>query len=254
MGSIERMTERSRGERMVDLSLNAIELIDRNLYERTCDVRWWATDSAVVDCAAAPDAATVSYASERLAVILGAYTVYLDLWLCDLDGNVLASGRSGRFNVIGQSVAATKWFREACALRSGDDYVAGDVEYQSLLGNAQVATYCASVRAGGKADGKPIGVLAIHFDWESQARAIVQGVRVGAADRARVLLVDSNFRVIAASDGQGLLTERVPLVLEGRRNGFYHDRSGALVAFHATPGYETYKGLGWLGVIICAAA
>src|SRR5690242_14608619 len=41
MSSIERMSERARGERMVDLSLNAIELIDRNLYERTCDVRWW---------------------------------------------------------------------------------------------------------------------------------------------------------------------------------------------------------------------
>ena len=37
---------------MVDLALNAIEFIDRNLYERTCDVRWWATDSAVVDCVA----------------------------------------------------------------------------------------------------------------------------------------------------------------------------------------------------------
>ena len=117
---------------------------------------------------------------------------------------------------IGQNVAATKWFREARSLRSGDDYVAGDVESQPLLGNAQVATYCASVREGGKANGKPTGVLAIHFDWEPQARAIVQGVRVGAADKARVLLVDSNFRVIAASDGQGLLTERIPLSLEGR--------------------------------------
>ena len=55
MTSIAQMADRSRGERMVDLSLNAIELIDRNLYERTCDVRWWATDSAVVDCAAAPE-------------------------------------------------------------------------------------------------------------------------------------------------------------------------------------------------------
>ena len=55
MSSIERMSERSRGERMVDLSLNAIELIDRNLYERTCDVRWWATDSAMVACATAPE-------------------------------------------------------------------------------------------------------------------------------------------------------------------------------------------------------
>src|SRR3954463_5578330 len=127
MSSIERMSERSRGERMVDLSLNAIELIDRNLYERTCDVRWWATDSAVVDCAAAPAAAAVSYANERLAVILGAYTVYLDLWLCDLDGKVIANGRADRFRVIGQDVASTKWFREARALHSGDDYVANDV-------------------------------------------------------------------------------------------------------------------------------
>jgi len=250
MESIEQMTERARGERMVDLSLNAIELIDRNLYERTCDVRWWATDSAAVDCAAKPDAAAVSHVSERLAVILGAYTVYLDLWLCDLDGNVLANGRADKFNVKGHNVAGTKWFRDARGLRSGDDYVAGDVERQPLLGEAQVATYCASVRADGKANGKPLGVLAIHFDWESQARAIVQGVRVGAADRARVLLVDSSLRVIAASDGQGLLSERVSLKLDGQRSGFYHDASGTLVAFHATPGYETYKGLGWFGVIV----
>lgn len=253
MSSISRMTDRSRGERMVDLSLNAIELIDRNLYERTCDVRWWATDSAVVDCAAAPEAAAVTHVSERLAVILGAYTVYLDLWLCDLDGNVVANGRADRFDVVGQNVASTKWFREARGLRSGDDYVAGDVESQPLLGNAQVATYCASVRAGGKANAAATGVLAIHFDWEPQARAIVQGVRVGAADKARVLLVDSSFRVIASSDGQGILSERVPLNVNGQRCGFYQDRSGGLVAFHATPGYETYKGLGWYGVITGAA-
>jgi len=253
VSSIDRMSQRSRGERMVDLSLNAVELIDRNLYERTCDVRWWATDSAVVDCAASPAPAAVTYASQRLGVILAAYTVYLDLWLCDLDGNVIANGRADRFRVVGQNVAHTKWFREAKTLRSGDDYVAGDVENQQLLGNAQVATYCASVRAGGEANGAPIGVLAIHFDWEPQARAIVQGVRVGDSDRARVLLVDSNFRVIAASDGQGILSERIALSLNGQRSGFYQDRSGTMVAFHATPGYETYRGLGWYGVIVCAA-
>ncbi|HXQ09202.1 MAG TPA: methyl-accepting chemotaxis protein, partial [Bradyrhizobium sp.] len=66
--------------------------------------------------------------------------------------------------------------------------------------------------------------------------------------KARVLLVDSKFRVIASSDGQGLLTERVPL--KGGRRGFYKDGSGPQVAFHVTPGYETYKGLGWFGVIL----
>ncbi len=253
MSSIEHMVKRSRGERLMDLSLNAIELIDRNLYERTCDVRWWATDSAVVDCATAAESANVAHVSQRLAVILSAYTVYLDLWLCDLDGNVIANGRPERFNVRGRNVAGTKWFAQARGLTSGDDYVAGDVECQPLLGNAQVVTYCASVRAGCNAHGKPIGVLAIHFDWEPQARAIVKGVRVGADDKARVLLVDSRFRVIAASDGQGILTEQLSLSLDGKRSGFYHDRSGGLVAFHATPGYETYRGLGWFGVIISGA-
>jgi hypothetical protein len=65
-----------------------------------------------------------------------------------------------------------------------------------------------------------------------------------------VLLVDSKFRVIAASDGQGLLTERMPLTVNGSKSGVYKDRSGPQVAFHLTPGYETYKGLGWFGVIV----
>lgn len=123
-----------RGERMVDLALDAVELIDRNLYERTCDVRWWATDSAVVDCAAAPNDISVAHVSQT-----------------------------------------------------------------------------------------------------------------------RVLLVDRDFRVIAASDGQGLLTEKVALAANGPRSGFQHDRAGTLVASHATPGYETYRGLGWYGVILRSA-
>src|SRR5437763_15511926 len=36
MNSIARMADRSRGERLADLSLNAIELIDCNRYQRTC--------------------------------------------------------------------------------------------------------------------------------------------------------------------------------------------------------------------------
>ena len=215
MSSIARMTDRSRGERMVDLSLNAIELIDRNLYERTCDVRWWATNSAVVDCAAAPErcggcaCVGAPRGDPRRLHRLSRSLALRPRWQRPRQ-RPRGSFQGGR-----PERRPTKWFREALSLRSGDDYVAGDVESQPLLGNAQVATYCASVREDGKANGKPTGVLAIHFDWEPQARAIVQGVRVGAADKARVLLVDSNFRVIAASDGQGLLTERISLSLRG---------------------------------------
>ncbi|AWN54968.1 chemotaxis protein [Methylobacterium sp. 17Sr1-1] len=255
---VSRLVTRAQGERLVDLALNAVELIDRNLYERTCDVRWWATDAAVVACAAAESSSEAAgFASRRLGVILSAYTVYLDLWLCDLDGRILATGRPDRFpGLRGQSVAQEPWFRQAAALASGDEYSSADIRAESRLGGAQVATYCASVRRDGEAAGRPLGVLAIHFDWEPQARAIVQGVRVAPEDRARtrVLLVDAGQRVIAASDGAGLLTERLRVDLAGPDSGVVPTTGGrGLVAYHRTPGYETYRGLGWYGVIVQGA-
>ena len=56
-----------RGERFADLARSAVEIIDRNLYERSCDVRWWATDSAVVGAVTEPGAETLRHASARLA-------------------------------------------------------------------------------------------------------------------------------------------------------------------------------------------
>jgi hypothetical protein len=249
---VEAMADRAQGERLVDLALNAIELIDRNLYERTCDVRWWATDSAVVDCAREHSDEAAEYASRRLGVILNAYTVYLDLWLCDMQGNVIANGRPGQYRVQGANVANEAWFKRAIGLASGDDYVAADVTTQKHLGGAQVATYCASVRENGEADGAPIGVLAIHFDWQPQAKAIVDGIRISPNERERtqVLLVDGHHRVIASSDTALKLGDKVSLKIDGRKSGHYRDASGTVTAFHATPGYETYEGLGWYGVIV----
>ena len=255
------MTAKAESERLVDLSLNAIELIDRNLYERTCDVRWWATDAAVVACAARPDrdgAAdhAAAYASERLGVILSAYTVYLDLWLCGRDGTVLANGRPDRYpNLRGHSVAGETWFRDAIRLPSGDDYVPGEVRREPQLGGAGVATYAAGIYETG-GSGRPCGVLAIHFDWEAQARAIVEGVRIAQEDRARtrVLLVDAQRRILAASDGKGVLGEILAVDLNGRERGVVRDpHTGTVTAFHRTPGYETYRGLGWYGAIVQSA-
>jgi hypothetical protein len=63
------------------------------------------------------------------------------------------------------------------------------------------------------------------------------------------LLLDAGGRVFAASDRQGLLSERLQLRTEGRDSGFYTD-GDAVVGFARTPGYETYEGLGWYGAIV----
>jgi hypothetical protein len=242
-----------RGGRLADLALNMVDIIDRNLYERSCDVRWWATDSAVVDCAADPTPERIAYASKRLAVILSAYTVYLDLWIADKNGVVIASGRPDRYpRAVGSSVAGESWFREAMATRSGDDFAVADIAVNDALDRSMVATYATAIRAGGEANAPVIGALGIFFDWAAQSQGVVDSVRLTPEEKAltRCLLVDRRHRVIASSDGSGVLTESINLRTDGRTQGNYLDDKGNVVGFAHTPGYETYAGLGWYGVII----
>jgi hypothetical protein len=240
-----------RGTRLADLSLNAIETIDRNLYERSCDVRWWATDSAVVACLEQPGKASAEYARKRLGVILSAYTVYLDLWIIARDGTVQACGRPDLYpGAVGSNVAREAWFKAALLTASGNDYTVGDISKNRVLRDHYVATYAAAIREGGEVDGPAIGVLAVFFDWDTQAQAVLKGIRMTDSERAasRALILDANQRVIAASDRAGLLTETYALQNARAKLGHYSEL-GKVIGFALTPGYETYKGLGWFAVI-----
>lgn len=248
---IQRMSA-ARGERLADLAFKMIDVMDRNLYERSCDVRWWATDSAVVDALTQHCAETAAHASHRLGIILDSYTVYLDLWIADLEGRVIATGRPDRYrHATGSKVAHERWFKDALQTRAGSEFVVNDVCHHSAL-NHQVAIYATAVREGGSIDGRPIGALGIFFDWQPQARAVVTGAGLGANEQARTrcLLVDSTHRVLAASDNQGLLKERLVLQIKHPARGHYTLNNGDIIAYALTPGYETYKGLGWYGVVI----
>ncbi len=251
--SLAAEVERVRGERLGDLAHNAVEIADRNLYERSCDVRWWATDPAVVECAAAGgDPERARHASKRLGVILASYTVYLDLWIADAQGRVIASGRPGRYSAVaGLDVSGEQWFKDAMATADGGEFAVADISRSRPLDNAVVATYATAIRAGGDNDGAPIGVLGIFFDWQAQGRAIVEGVRLAPEEKAksRCLIIDRNHRIIADSAGCEL-DGHFPLDTRGGERGFYRDNFGNLIGYALTPGYETYDGLGWYGVVL----
>jgi hypothetical protein len=246
--------EDAKGQRLRDLSLNMIDIIDRNLYERSCDVRWWATDGAVVEALESADQSKRAFASERLGVILNSYTVYLDLWIADLEGNVIANGRPKLYSgAVGSNVAHEAWFQDAVATASGDHYAAQDIEVAPLLASHQVATYSTAVREGGRADGKVIGALGIFFDWGTQAATVVNAVRLTPQEQAltRCMLVDKEGRIIASSDGKGILQEKFVIRKSSTtaKADFYRMGDGTFVGFAETPGYETYPGLGWYGVV-----
>jgi hypothetical protein len=46
------------------------------------------------------------------------------------------------------------------------------------------------------------------------------------------------------------LKETFALSASGQRRGHYQNERGGVIGYALTPGYETYKGLGWYGVLV----
>lgn len=239
--------------RLVEMAQTLVQLIVRNLYERTADVRWWATDDALYKCLESMEHAEVQHAISRLSLINRFYSVYLNLVLLGPDGKVVACSKpDAYYKVTNADLSSVGWVQQAFATASGDHYVVDDIYRCPLHDNKMVAVYAAAVRKGGKIDGKVLGALGVYFDWDEQARVIVQDEPNLSKDewlRSRVLLLDQHFRIIAASDNNNLFTT-FPLHHRGETKGHYESEQGEIVSFAKTLGYQEYDGLGWWGVII----
>ena len=253
------LSNQVRGTRLSDLALNNIDLIDRNLYERSCDVRWWATDSSAWHACGEPSLDNTRHACDRLGVILDAYTVYCDLVLCNVEGQVIANGRPNKYDSIGRDCSKEQWFIQALHSHSGDEFGFQPVHNSPLVENQAVLAYSCSVRAKGHANGEVLGVLGILFNWDALAGVILEQTQLTSEEwkRTRICIVDEDARTLADTQaGHGHKTLDLPDI----KNYFketktfksinYHG-SETLVAYAKAPGYETYT-TGWHSFIIQA--
>lgn len=248
----EGLVEQLESQRLTDMALGLVQLIVRNLYERTADCRWWATDDALVKvCEAPDDKALVDHCILRLGQINGFYSVYSDLVLVDTHGKVIANAKPDQFKVQGTSMAGEDWFKKAMQTTRGDQYVVDEIKPFKSHGGLPMAVYGATVRKGANMDGEIIGVLGVYFDWQNQGHGIVRNeppLSKTDWERTRVLLLDGHHRIIAASDDVGLYTV-FPLKNNGSERGSYYDGAN-IVAYSKTIGYQEYDGLGWWCVAI----
>ncbi len=258
--TLARLEDEVRHTRLAGLALVNIDLIDRNLYERSCDVRWWATDAAVV-AAARPGATAeeLAHASRRMGQILDSYTVYFDLVLVGLDGCVLANGRPGQYRSAGMDVRDAPWFESARRCASGEEFGFQEVHASALAGGERVLVYACGVREGGRVDGRLLGVLGIVFRWDALAQTVVQRTPLSQQEwtRSRACIVDGQVRVLADSAGR-ILQEVIDF--PGRDELLRQPLAARVVEFQgrphcvahaASPGYETYRS-GWHSLILQA--
>jgi len=146
----------------------AIDIMDRNLYERANDCRWWALDGTLQQALDAPSAATHDAAAKVLAHINSLYTVYSSLLLLDPQGCVVAASNAAGQPWVGQTPNAG-WVRPALQLRDGQAHVRSAFETSPLYDDRMTYVYAAGLRSTAGT-----GAVAIVFDGAPQFEAMLR--------------------------------------------------------------------------------
>ena len=212
----------------------AVDVLTRNLFERTADIGFLATDSAIVDACVANDPAVFAALRERLRAYAARYTVYRDIVLMAPDGQVLTrlvDGFAGRSTspLVGHALSSQGGYVETFA---ATDFCGGE----------QALTYAWRVEQNGRA----VGVLALVFDLEREAAMIFE--RLATGDEV-LAFVDAHQRVVVSSDAARL----PPGHLVALRAGAASLRLGGVTHLvtqrHGQP-YQGYPGPGWSTVAL----
>ena len=212
----------------------AVDVLTRNLFERTADIGFLATDAAIVEACASADPAVHAALRERLRAYAARYSVYRDIVLMAPDGQVLvrlADGSEGRSTspVVSRALAGQGAYVETFA---PTDFCGGE----------PALTYAWRVER----DGRTVGVLALVFDLEREADMIFE--RLGTHDEV-FAFVDANQRVVVSSDAARLPAGHRLALQPGaaslRLGGVTH----LVTQRHGRP-YQGYAGPGWSTVAL----
>jgi len=252
----EAMAKDVRGKRLSQIGISVMDVIDRNLYERSCDVRWWATDSSVVELLLKKDDQQAESASKRLGIILDSYTVYLDIVVADLNGTIIANGRPRTYKSRHKNVSGSVWFKKAMNLSSGQDYALESTHSDDLVNNERVLTYSCLIMNHEDHTSPVLGVLGILFNWESLVRAVFGRVTNEDLDQdihtyridTMIWIIDGRGTVLASltgqDEGQPLNVQDVNVILESREQGHRIIQNGKfteIISWGYSPGFETYR-------------
>lgn len=156
------------------LSSLAIDIMDRNLYERANDCRWWALNSYFRD--SLDDYNSLVEKKEEISNILsyinGLYTVYTNILIFDKNGKVIAVSNKNSEYLIGK-ILTQEWVEKCLMLRDTSKYNVSKFEKTTLYDNQSTYIYCSAIRS--LKDEKIVtGGMALIFDSTPQFNAMLE--------------------------------------------------------------------------------
>lgn len=176
-----------------------VELLDRNLYERANDCRWWALTPVVRSTLADP--ARLNTAQQVLGPTLdhinGLYTVYTRLVVYDRNGRIVATSRHDPQNgsdMLGRQIAPDV-VHQVMRLPHEQAYHVEPFGPSSLYDGHPTYIYHAAIRAPGRND--VVGGIGIVFDATRELKAMLDS-GVGQQGQALALFASADGTVLAS--------------------------------------------------------
>ncbi|WP_146553728.1 methyl-accepting chemotaxis protein [Rummeliibacillus sp. SL167] len=244
INSIQQKANEIIAVRTVDIAFDTIDKIDRNLFERNCDVQAWATFDAVKNVVLDPTTETKQAAQALLKNIYEIYEVYFELLVVDLNGNILVTAKNQ--SEVGKSMADREWFKETVA--NNDVYVT-DMYYSEVV-QGYTMGYSCPIR---DQFGNVIGVLSTRFNWDF-IYDIIDNVKID--EHSNLYLINKEGIVIASKDRENILSKNlnnmkaVNQVISGADTRGYVIENNQICAYCLTEGYNAYKGKGWSVIVV----
>jgi chemotaxis signal transduction protein len=236
------------------LSSLAIDIMDRNLYERANDCRWWALTSYFRE--AFDDKNSIISKKDEITSILkyinDLYTVYTNLLVFDKDGKVIAVSNESQEYLVGK-ILNYEWVNRTFNLSDTSKYCVSNFEKTSLYNNESTYVYCAGIRSL-KNPSMINGGIAIVFDSTPQFNSMLEDTLPKKNE-----LTDKNdmFAIFATRDKKIISSTNEKLEVNGSLNledSFFELKNGQemskiveigntyyAVGIKCSSGYREYK-------------
>lgn len=220
-----------------------IDIPNRNLFERTADVGFLATDTDIIEFLSNPTI-TDSQRNEirqRLVEYASKYSVYDDILLLDTQGNVRAQLDSK------QPVVHSKEAMLADVLKGKEPYYEfcghSDLRPNQAICSLFMAPIVSSVESGKKV----LGILCLSFKLDNEMQALFNDLDKNK--RTVMALLDAKGRVLVSSQ-PSLLACKTVIPCGINQQLITINQRQFIVNLAQTRGYQGYQGLGWQGCVL----
>jgi len=215
-----------------------IDILIRNLFERTADVGFLATDEDIRQFLAHTQQETDKrdFIEARLDEYVKKYSVYDEIVILDIAGNVQANlDKSNLINVCKDSL-----FEET--LNTNQDYVEtfGYSDLQKTKANALI--YSCKITENNQPGSNVLGVLCLCFHFDNEMNAIFNHL---ASDAEHILLLMSASGHVIASSEDALIPLNTHFTFHATPQVRLYQGTEYLVTCCQTEGYQGFSGLGW---------